>query len=162
MRTANDPIAKQAFEKKWKEKEFEMDRKVNEVNGALEQDYQKRKRAQQSLAVNLSRISPASALTFSSMSLARTGIDECDRFVASVNSYKQEFFKWFNLDDPSNSSMIENQSKVKLDDMPRHSFDPESLRASLYRALPDFGLMFAMIIVFFVGAYISFLRYDVR
>jgi ABC-type transport system involved in multi-copper enzyme maturation permease subunit len=161
-RTTKDPAAIQEFEKKWQEKGIEMNRKVNEMNGALERDYQMRKKAQQSLAVNLSRVSPASALTFGSMSLARTGVDECDRFLASVNSYKQPFFKWFNLDAPSNSSMVGNQTKVKLDDMPRHSFEPESLRDSLTRALPDFALMLTMILVFFLGAYVSFLRYDVR
>ena len=52
--------------------------------------------------------------------------------------------------------------KIKLDDMPQHRLEPDSLSKSLARTLPDFVVMIVMIIVFFVGAYVSFLRYDVR
>jgi ABC-type transport system involved in multi-copper enzyme maturation permease subunit len=137
--------------------------KIDENNAALERDYQARKRAQQNLAINLSRVSPASALTFSTMSLARTGIDEHMRFLASIRAYKPIFTKW------ANSRMMQNLNfqtgetgKVVLDDMPQHSFEPEGLGKSLARALPDFGLMLFLIIVFFAGAYVSFLKYDVR
>ena len=53
-------------------------------------------------------------------------------------------------------------AKIKIDDMPQHSLLPESLGKSLARTLPDYVLMAVMIIVFFVGVYVSFLRYDVR
>jgi ABC-type phosphate/phosphonate transport system permease subunit len=33
---------------------------------------------------------------------------------------------------------------------------------SLVRSVPDFALLLVMIIIFFVGAYVSFLHYDVR
>jgi ABC-type transport system involved in multi-copper enzyme maturation permease subunit len=137
--------------------------KIDENNAALERDYQARKRAQQNLAINLSRVSPASALTFSTMSLARTGIDEHERFLASIRAYKPIFTKW------ANSRMMQNLNfqtgetgKVVLDDMPQHKFEPEGLGKSLARTLPDFGMMLFLIIVFFAGAYVSFLKYDVR
>ncbi len=68
----------------------ELTSKIDENNAALERDYQLRQKAQQSLAVNLSRISPASALTFGSMTLARTGVDEYDRFLAAVRSLQAD------------------------------------------------------------------------
>jgi ABC-type transport system involved in multi-copper enzyme maturation permease subunit len=46
--------------------------------------------------------------------------------------------------------------------MPRHTFKPESLKESLMLALPDFLIMTLMVLVFFAGAFVSFLRYDVR
>ena len=76
--------------------------KIDENNAALERDYQAKKSSQQNLAINLSRISPASALTFSTMSLARTGIDEHERFLASIRTYKPIFTKW------ANSRMMQN------------------------------------------------------
>ena len=55
------------------------------------------KRAQERLAVNLSRISPGLGPdVFDSMSLARTGLDEHDRFLASIRAYKPIFTKWIN------------------------------------------------------------------
>ena len=137
--------------------------KIDENNAALERDYQLKKQAQQTLAVNLSRISPASALTFGSMTLARTGVDDYDRFLAAVRSYKPIYTKWVNskLGQGINFQTGE-QMKIKIDDMPEFSIAPESLGKSLARTLPDYSLMLVMIIVFFVGAYVSFLRYDVR
>jgi ABC-type transport system involved in multi-copper enzyme maturation permease subunit len=154
-----DPKAAQEFLMKHvQEFQNELTTRIDENNAALERDYQLRKKSQQNLAINLSRISPASALTFSSMTLARTGIDEYDRFLAAVRSYKPIYSKWIN----SKMSVNILQEKIRIEDMPQFSLEPESLNKSLSRALPDFGLMLGMIIVFFVGAYVSFLRYDVR
>jgi len=141
----------------------ELTSKIDENNAALERDYQLRKRGQQDLAVNLSRISPASALTFGSMTLARTGVDEYERFLASVRAYKPIYTKWLNskLGQAINFQTGE-QPKIKSDDMPQFSIAPESLGKSLARTLADYVLMVVMIIAFFVGAYVSFLRYDVR
>jgi ABC-type transport system involved in multi-copper enzyme maturation permease subunit len=138
--------------------------KIDSNNAALERDYQVKKRAQQNLAINLSRISPASALTFSTMSLARTGLDENQRFLDSIRAYKPILSKWAstmmarNLDFQNGGVNV----KVDLSDMPLHSFESESLSKSLARAIPDIVLMIVLIIVFFAGAYVSFLKYDVR
>lgn len=138
--------------------------KIDENNAALERDYQAKKKSQERLAINISRISPASALTFSTMSFARTGLDEHERFLASIRAYKPIFTKWANAKmmrtiDFSGSGQT---AKVVLDDMPQHKFEPETLNKSLARTIPDFGLMLFLIIVFFAGAYVSFLKFDVR
>jgi len=138
---------------------------IEDNSASLERDYQARKRSQENLAINLSRISPASALMFSTMSLARTGLDEHDRFLASLRAYKSIFAKWISAKRQKNSrySLYSvDRPKIDLSDMPQLKFEPESLGNSLARTLPDIGLMFAMIIVFFAGAYVSFLKYDVR
>jgi len=138
--------------------------KIDENNAALERDYQARKTSQERLAINISRISPASALMFSTMSLARTGLDEHEQFLASIRSYKPIFTKWVNsrLMKNINFTTGETTGKVELADMPQHKFEPEALSKSFARTIPDFGLMIVLIIVFFAGAYISFLKYDVR
>jgi ABC-type transport system involved in multi-copper enzyme maturation permease subunit len=136
--------------------------RIDENNAILERDYQLRKRAQQSLALNLSRISPASALTFGSMTLARTGVDEYDRFLSSVRVYKPIYTKWINSKMGSSVQALTGGTQIDISDMPQHSYKPEGLHQTILRALPDFGLMIGLIIVFFVGAYVSFLHYDVR
>jgi ABC-type transport system involved in multi-copper enzyme maturation permease subunit len=137
--------------------------KIDENNAALERDYQARKTSQERLAINISRISPASALMFSTMSLARTGLDDHEQFLASIRAYKPGFTRWVNarMMKSINFSTGE-QAKVNLTDMPLHKFEPESLSKSLARTLPDFGVMIVLIIVFFAAAYASFLKYDVR
>jgi len=150
--------------KKWAEDlQQKLTSKIDEKNAAIERDYQVKMRRQESLAVNLSRISPASALMFSCMSLARTGISEHERFLNSIKTYKPIFTKWVNAKMMRTLNLGEGeQPKPDLSDMPQHEFKPERLSESLSRILPDLGLMVFLIIFFFVGAYISFLRYDVR
>ncbi|MCX6563494.1 MAG: ABC transporter permease subunit [Candidatus Aminicenantes bacterium] len=160
-----DPKAFQGKIKKFLEDfQQESTKKIDDNNAALERDYQLRKRSQEGLAVNLSRISPASALMFSTMSLARTGIDEHERFLASIRAYKPIFTQWANARMMRNLDFTGTGQNVKvvLDDMPLHKFEAEALSKSFVRTLPDFGLMIVLILVFFVGAYISFLKADVR
>jgi ABC-type transport system involved in multi-copper enzyme maturation permease subunit len=141
----------------------ELTAKIDENNAALEREYQAKKQSQERLAINLSRISPASALTFSTMSLARTGLDEHERFLASLRAYKPIFSRWLNSKMMKSLNLQTGQTgKVVLDEMPQHKFEPETLSRSVARTLPDFGLMLFLIIVFFAGAYVSFLKYDVR
>jgi hypothetical protein len=137
--------------------------KIDERNMAIERDYQVKVQGQQKLAVNLSRISPASALMFSSMSLARTGLDDYGKFLSSVKSYKPIFTKWVN------AKMMENLDlsgglgpKPDLTGMPQHEYIPDTLGASVVRILPDVILMVFLIMFFFIGSYVSFIRYDVR
>jgi ABC-type transport system involved in multi-copper enzyme maturation permease subunit len=165
----NSPDAQKdvkAYQEKFKQfiQDFQQESttKIDENNAALERDYQQKKRAQQSLAVNLSRISPASALTFGSMTLARTGVDDFDRFLASVRAYKPIYTKWINSKLGQSINFTGETVQIKIDDMPQHSYEPQWLSRSLVRTIPDFALLAVMIIVFFVGAYVSFLRYDVR
>ena len=163
-----DPEERKRWEQevqKWAE-EFrgELTTKIDENNAAIERDYQAKMRQQQRLAVNLSRVSPASALMFASMSLARTGVTEHDRFLSSVRMYKPIFTQWVNVKLKEDQQLLrgETQAKLDLSDMPQHEFIPEGFSDSLKRILPDFVLMIFLIILFFVGAYVSFLRYDVR
>ena len=150
--------------KQWLE-EFQqrLTTKIDERNGAIERDYQAKLRGQQRLAINLSRVSPASALMFSCMSLARTGISEHERFLNSIKTYKPIFTKWINAKMMRTLNLGGGeQPKPELDDMPQMDFIPERLGDSFKRVLPDLILMIFLIILFFVGAYVSFLRYDVR
>lgn len=136
--------------------------KIDERNAAIERDYQAKMNQQQKLAVNLSRISPTSAMMFGTMSLARTGVNEHDRFLSSVRTYKPIFTKWVNAKMMQGNIFGGEQIKPDLSDMPQHEFIPERLEDSFKRVLPDIILMIFLIILFFVGAYVSFLRYDVR
>jgi len=158
--------------KEWQEKylkfiedmQQEKTAKIDAKNAELEEEYQAKRRKQQMLALNLSRISPASALSFGVMSLGKTGIHEHERLLNSIKAYKPSFTKWANAK-MMGSIDFENpleQPKPDLSDMPQHEFRAESLRKSLARAIPDFVLMIVMIILFFALAFVSFLRYDVR
>ena len=133
----------------------------------IDEEYQAKRRKQEILAMNLSRLSPASSLTFAAMNLGKTGIHEHERFFNSIRIYKQVFSNWTKEKSREISEIMRaDRSKIRpkpdLSDMPRYEFSPESLRDSFARALPDFMIMILFIILFSIGAYVSFLKYDVR
>ena len=66
---------------------------IDRKNAELESEYQAKRQKQQMLALYLSRISPASALTFGAMSMGKTGIHEHERFLNSIKTYKPVFTK---------------------------------------------------------------------
>jgi len=138
---------------------------IDEKNAQIVEDFQAKRRGQQMLALNLSRISPASALTFGALSLGKTGIYEHERFLNSIKTYKPVFTKWVNaklMESIDFNNTTGQQPKPVLDDMPQHKFTPMGLGDSFMLALPDLVVMTLMIIVLFVGAFVSFLRYDIR
>jgi ABC-type transport system involved in multi-copper enzyme maturation permease subunit len=153
------------FKKFLEEQQQWLTSRIDDYNATLDRDYEGHKRSQERVAINLSRISPASALVFSTMSLARTGLDEQDRFLASVRRYKVVFAEWINAQSQKTfkyNRVLGDRPLVDLAGMPQFTFEPESLSKSLARVLPDVGLMAVLIIVLYVGAYISFRKYDIR
>ncbi len=138
--------------------------RIDEKNARLEREYQSKRYRQQNLAMVLSRISPASSLSFGAMSIGKTGVQEHERFLNSIKTYKPVFTKW------ANAKMMQNinfqnpgqQTKPDIKDMPQFGFAQQSLSESIMLALPDFIVLLLMTLVFFAGAFVSFLRYDVR
>jgi len=153
---------RQEYNKKFKKFNTDLNKdiaaKIEAKNTELDEEYQAKQRKQRMLAMDLSRISPASSLTFGAISLGRTGISEHERFASSIKTYKTIFIKWINAKDKKNGY----RAKQDLSDMPLHEFKPENLRDSFARAIPDFVILILMSILFFTGAFVSFLRYDVR
>lgn len=136
---------------------------IDAKNAEVEESFQAKRHRQQMLALNLSRISPASALTFGTLSLAKTGIHEHERFLNSIKTYKPIFTQWVNAKMMENLDFnAQQQPKPVLDDMPQHEFVPMALSDAFSLALPDMVVMVMMIIVLFAGAFVSFLRYDIR
>ena len=135
----------------------------------IDHDHRMRQDAQQRLARNLSRVSPASGLTLGSMVLARTGVEEYNRFMDATRSYRAVYNDWLvqkYLRNPIgmlfSKYSLGRYKDLTVADMPQFQFEPESLGESLMRVLPDFALMAAMTIIFLAGAFLAFFRYDVR
>ena len=151
------------FRQFYGELQQDLTKQIDTKNAEIEEDYQAKRRGQQMLALNLSRISPASALTFGALSLGRTGIHEHERFANSIKQYKPVFTNWVTQKMAENLDFSSvQQPKPVLDDMPQHEYVPMPMGESAMLALPDFVVLVLMIIVLFAGAFVSFLRYDIR
>ena len=160
---ANTPEWQEKFRKFLEDLQQDLTAQIDAKNAEYEEAYQAKRRTQQNLALNISRISPASALTFGAISLSKTGIHEHERFLNSIKTYKPIFTKWVNAKMMKNLNLSGGQQpKPVLDDMPHHEFKPMNLRESFALAIPDLVVMAFMIILLFAGAFVSFLKYDIR
>ena len=154
----------QGYQAALRELDVERARLVSEKNVKIDSDYQLKKAAQASLAKNLSRISPASALTFSATALARTGVDDYNRFLKAMLDYKPVMSNWLRTspDIRNEKGGYKEIDPVTLAGMPRPAIAHDNLGVTVVRVLPDLIAMFVMIVLLTGGAYFAFIRCDVR
>ena len=154
-----------AVQKVMAELNLERAGKDDENNARIDRDYQLKKAAQTALAKNISRISPASALTFGATTLAGTGADDYNRFWKAVMDYKPVVTEWVrtnqDLRNPSNNAYKEIDPAT-IAGMPQPATEPEKLNLTFVRILPDMISMVVMIVLLMGGAYFAFIRCDVR
>lgn len=137
-------------------------KKYEEFTASLERDYQLQKLSQDRLAANLSRISPAGSLMFSTMNIAETGLAEQQRFLETVRAYWPIWTRWSDSKISEQGGPGQAEGKIDLMDMPQYRYTGEPIRTSIKRIIFDIGIMCFMSILFFSGAYWSFAKYDVR
>jgi ABC-type transport system involved in multi-copper enzyme maturation permease subunit len=151
----------------------ERDMKMEEFGGRLNEERANRQRVQEKFAFGLARISPAATFSLAVTSLAGTSLPLKDQFRLAANAYQQQYAKFMK----EKTGMVtggrmmvfrnstDDQQKPKPIDpneMPAFTYAPAMLSDVLGSSLPDIGLLAMFNIIFFIAAYVGFLRYDVR
>jgi ABC-type transport system involved in multi-copper enzyme maturation permease subunit len=164
-----DPAAREAFEARRKAVQGAWD-EANRIQGAkitaLTNAAAQKEKAQTSLSRTISMISPLAVFSYLATDLSSTGIRNAAYFERLRAVWDQAF------GDYERKKLAELQAKdpatdwwntaVDMSDRPRFEFREERLGARVQAALPGFVLLLGYGLVFFVLAYVSFLRYDVR
>ncbi len=145
--------------------------------GRLNEDWQNKKDWQERWAFGLSRISPTAVFQIAAMNLAGTDVEMKYRYLDDLNRYQDTYAKFMQAKTGSSADMFRivmkrfnpnaNQEEEKPKplnpaDIPAFTNDPRPLGASLAAALPDVGLLVVLTAVFFAGAFVSFLKFDLR
>ena len=116
------------------------------------------------LALNISRISPTAVYYNAAAILAETDLESFWQFMERARQYRREWIeylkdkgifssrRWFTseFDDPFDLSGI-----------PRFKEQNEGIGSSLQRAVPDIMILAVLNLLFFMGSFISFLRYEI-
>ncbi len=87
--------------------------------------------------------------------LARTDMLAFEKFIEGAERHWQKFIEWYQLRYTDLNAFRE----VKL---PEFSYSTEINTKSLVATLPQVMILFLFSVIFFVLAYVSFLRKDVR
>lgn len=145
----------------------------------VNEDLGNRQAHQQKLAFTLSRISPASAYQLASMSLAGTGVSLKSRYEESMRAYRTAFMQYvarkqkesggqagfrITVDSETGFHFSAPRERGTLDVSGLPAFVPPAVRFAETAAASviDAGLIAVFSLLALAGAFVAFLRYDVR
>ena len=116
------------------------------------------------LALNISRISPAAVYYNAAAILAETDLGSFWRFMEQTRQYRREWVDYLRDEKIFSSRRwftTEFKEPFDLGKVPKFKGQSEGIGSSLQRATLDIMILAILNILLFMGAFISFLRYDV-
>ena len=163
-----DPVLKERysqFHKDWMSM-------VNQVNvdqqakvSILQKDFEERSKFQEKIATVVACISPLANYDLAATDLADAGIGADDHWKAEVKNY-------YNTMDPilmsiynkaiKNNPQLTVNDFIDLHDLPRFQHQSVGSYEKITMVLPYIGMLIFYNLLFIIGAWISFLKYDVR
>lgn len=150
------------------------EKKSQEFNSRLNEQRYNKQREQQTLALNLARISPAASLSLSLTNLAGTSVDLKDHYADEAQNYQGvygNFMKEKTGTNPGGRMMMfrmaveddkEKPEPINPQELPEFKYNAISTGRAVSAAMLDMGLLGLFNLIFFAGAFVSFLKYDVR
>ncbi len=163
-RRKNDPAALEYVENQ-KKIQGEFRSRLDDEIGRLDAFYQGQRDVQAALAKTISRLSPASCFIHLLTEISRTGFVEFRQWKINQARFKE-------LLDREICSKIERMSFENFSmggfpgdrnaPPPRMTYETSSPKSILGDVWPDFVLLIIYGFLFFTGAYVAFLKYDVR
>lgn len=142
--------------------------KIDAFSLRLNEDRRNRDLARQRLALGIARISPASVFTLAATNLAGTSLDLKNRFDSAARAYREAYARFITEKTGSSgggfwfSREQSNASEIDPYELPAFDYVPAPTSEYVTSALFDITVLLLFNIVFFVGAFVAFLRYDVR
>ena len=144
-------------------------------NKKLIDDFKREQSNLTNLAMNLSRISPASAITYIGMNLSATGYEEQENFLSQLSEFREEFTNFIELEMEKEQAAMasgrgfrgrmtaaQEQGTLEVERIPKFEYRPLELGDNMEAVLPDYASLIILSIVLYLLAFINFLKYDVR
>ncbi len=147
--------------------------KIDAFTERINEEYANKRKRQEEVALGLSRISPTSVFTLASTELAGTSLRLQNRFMDSANEYQNVYSNFMTektgQDGGGGFRMImitsddqEEPEYLDPNEMPQFEYSRASLGEVTENSLIDIGLLILFNLLFFGGAFVAFLRYDLR
>ena len=151
----------------------EREKKMQEFGERLNEDRRNKQEVQERLAFGLAMLSPSATFSLAAMTIGGTGIHLKEAYKRSGENYQTsfaEFIKGKTGQTPSGNFVFRistdgdepKKQPINPMELPAYEFQQEPIGASFGSIAIDLGILSLFNIIFFVGAFVSFLRYDVR
>ena len=163
----------QQFSAHMRELSSKRQEKIDAFTERINEDYENKRREQEKLALNLSRVSPASVFTLASTELAGTSLKLQNRFMDSATDYQNVYGNFMQEKTGENQGGGFRMIMITTDDqeepeyldpneIPRFEYKPVSASMATASSMTDLGLLILFNLLFFGGAFAAFLKYDLR
>ena len=165
MRNMSD-AERQDFRKKMMVARDELQAGINKATEEIISDFERQLRWQVDIARNLSRLSPVAAYVYANTDIGETGVRHEQQLANGLRRYQREFARYVEEKTAASGggggfwggSADEDYS---IDDMPVFTSRQESLEGRLAARTTDVLLLGVFAILFFMIAFVSFLRTDI-
>jgi ABC-type transport system involved in multi-copper enzyme maturation permease subunit len=143
--------------------------RIADAKQAIYNEYRNQQLHQVKLAQNISRLSPTAIYQIGCEALVGTGIKHYERFFKRAIEYRRSLLQFTYEEYPFNPNLfledVERQEltefRISLDKIPKFDDPPSDFPTAFAEASSDILLLFLFNLVFFMGAFLSFTRYDV-
>ncbi|MFQ5603706.1 MAG: ABC transporter permease [bacterium] len=172
-KTSDFEAMHQEFQKFMEKLAEERNKKMLELTDRLNEDRRNRQIQQERLAFSLAKMSPTSAFSLATTKLTGVSIELKNHFLKEAVAYQKEYGEFMKEKtgmNPGGGMIImhlkqddeEEEKPIDPKEMPEFKYHQIPLTNSLNAALFDIGLLGFFNVLFFAGAFVKFLRYDVR
>ena len=164
-----------ANREKWVQEEEDSRQGTMEEIGAyarkLDEERNNQKTEMQRVAFRLSRFSPASAYQIAAMNLAGTNVEMKARYESAMHDYHSAFTTFVNAKREEERmrsqgrgprSRDDSDEPLDLSELPRFEAPGYTYGEAAAPTVVDMGLLALYSLLAFAGAFVAFLRYDVR
>lgn len=157
------------------------DTKMQSLSARLSEERGNNQKIQEKLAFALARISPATSLTLATSYLAGTSLGLKNRFHDQARSYQEQFGRFMkektglntggglrirkttvNVGGEDDEEMPAKPTAINTKELPEFKYADITPAESVQAAVVDLGLLLFFNMIFFAGAIVAFVRYDVR
>lgn len=148
---------------------------VENLRGRLYEDRRNKQIKQERLAFGIARISPTAVFTLAATTICGTSLDLRNYFQEKAAEYSQSFAEFIRSKTGKNIggqrimiriTPMEEEKKppqpINLGEIPEFTYKSPELSVVLQDAVPDLAILMLFNLIFFCGAFVAFLRYDLR
>ncbi len=161
----------QEFQKQMSLLQEEMNRKMLDYSGKLNEERNNKQIVQQDVAFGISRVSPSACFSLTATNIAGTSLNLSKEFIEQATAY-QDIFKKFQVSKTGTTTgggvmMIttrgdEEEKKIDTKELPKFNFNPPEFSKVIGKSIIDLAILIIYNLVFFFGSFVAFLKYDLR
>ena len=155
----------EAYRDEYNEAWDEANRIQGEKAEKLTTDLELKSTKQTQVAKNLACLSPYANFVYLATDLSGTGLRSLDYFSRFSVEYLEIFWEYADeryTETEENDPTFNSNSFLDVSDRPRFNFKEEPLKERVAVVLPYWGILLFFGTVFFICAFIGFIKYDVR